>query len=330
MKKLTAEEIQGLNFQGGIESTKEWINQTLRKIHREMVELFGIDFVYFRDVKIIKQPELLKQLAKRMWSDLKESGAVYSNDHMKQILDSLSKNQVEGFFENFAFYNPKDEILYINENVITNHPDRVIPICTHELSEKLLSTYLSTPPEAPTQVLNKKYIEAKRTNNIKKVYEYLDMYIDTVFKSVFKEGCCEAIALRTLRNTGYGLETAPLEKELLIGYSKCIKLLFALESKRSTERAKKAEMHLQREGCQSQEINAENMVKELFKYSQIIKGLSYYLGYPLAKAVLEKYWIEGVKIALEKSPPLEAKYFATPEDYLALLEELQAASEQRR
>ena len=327
MKKLTAKEIQGLNFQGDRESTKEWINQTLQKIHGKMVELFSIDFVYFRDVKIIKQPELLKQLAKRMWSDLKESGAVYSNDHMKQIFDSLSKNQVEGFFENFAFYNPKDEKLYINENVITNHPEKVIPIFAHELSEKLLSTYLSTPREAPTQVLIKKYVEAKRTNNIKKFYEYLDMYIDTVFKSVFKEGCCEAIALRTLRSTEYGLETAPQEKELLIGYSKCMKLLFALESKRSTERGKKAEMHLQCEGCQSQEINAENLLKDLFKCSQIIKGLSYYLGYPLAKAVLEKYWIEGVKIALEKSPPLEAKYFATPEDYLALLEELQASKE---
>lgn len=81
-------------------------------------------------------------------------------------------------------------------------------------------------------------------------------------------------------------------------------------------------MHLQCEGCQSQEINAENLLKDLFKCSQIIKGLSYYLGYPLAKAVLEKYGIEGVKNALEKSPPLEAKYFATPEDYLALLKKL--------
>ena len=330
MKKLTTKEIQGLNFQEDRESTKEWVNQTLQKIHGKMVELFNVDFVHFRDVKIIKQPELLKQLAKRMWSDLKESGTVYSNDHMKQIFDSLSKNQVEGFFENFAFYNPKDEILYINENVITNHPERVIPIFAHELSEKLLSTYLSMPSEAPTQVFIKKYVEAKRTNNIKKFYEYLDMYIDTVFKSVFKEGCCEAIALRTLRNTEYGLETASQEKELLIGYSKCMKLLFALESKRSTEREKKAEMHLQCEGCQSQEINAENLLKDLFKCSQIIKGLSYYLGYPLAKAVLEKYWIEGVKIALEKSPPLEAKYFATPEDYLDLLKKLQASSEKRR
>jgi hypothetical protein len=330
MKKLMAKEIQGLNFQGDMEYTKGGINQTLQKIHRKMVELFSVDFVYFRDVKIITQPELLRQLAKRMWSDLKESGVIYGNDHMKQIFDSLSKNQVEGFFENFAFYNPKDEILYINENVIKNYPERVVPICTHELSEKLLSTYLSKPLESPTQVLIKKYIEARRTNNIKKFYEYLDMYIDTVFKSVFKEGCCEAIALRTLRNIGYELKTASLEKELLIGYSKSIRILFALESKKGTERAKKAATHLQREGCQSQEINAENLVKELFKFSQIIKGLSYYLGYPLAKAVLEKYWIKGVKIALEKSPPLEAKYFATPKDYLARLEELQITSKQRR
>jgi hypothetical protein len=330
MKKLTAKEIQTLNFQGDIESTKKWINQTLQKIHRKMAELFSIEFMYFRDVKIIKQSELLKQLAKRVWSDVNQSGAAYSNDHMKQIFDSLSKNQLEGFFENFAFYNPKDEIVYINENVITNHPERVIPMCTHELSEKLLSTYLSKPSEAPTQVLIKKYIEAKRTNNIKKFYEYLDMYIDTVFKSVFKEGCCEAIAVRTLHNTEYRLETSSLEKELMIGYSKCIKLLFALESKRSTERAKKAETQLQCKDRQSQETNAENLFKELYKCSQIIKGLSYYLGYPLAKAVLEKYWIEGVKIALEKSPPLEAKYFASPADYLALLEELQATSQQRR
>ncbi len=330
MRKLTANGIQSLNFQGDMESTKERINITLQKIHRKMVELFNIDFTYFRDINVIKQPELLKQLAKRMWSDLKESGVVCSNDHMKQILDSLSENQVEGFFENFTFYNPKDEILYINENVITNHPERVIPICTHELSEKLLSTYLSTSLKTPTQVLIKKYTEAQRTNSIKKLREYLDLYKDAVFKSVFKEGCCEAMALRTLRNTEYGFETESLEKELLIGHSKCIKLLFALESKRSTERAKKPEMHRQYKGCQAQEINAENRVKEFLKDSQIIKGLSYYLGYPLAKAVLEKYWIEGVKIALEKSPPLEAKYFATPEDYLALLEELQAASEKRR
>lgn len=328
MRKPMANELQGLNFQGDIESTEESINQTLQKIHREMVKLFNIHFSCFRGIKIIKQPELLKQLAMRMWIDLEQTGVICGSDHLKQIIDSLSKNPVEGFFENFAFYNTNDETLYINENVISNHPERVIPTCTHELSEKLLSTYLSKSLSAPTQILIRKYVEAKRTNNIKKFYEYLDMYIDTVFKSVFKEGCCEAIALRTLRTlrtTEYGVDTVSLEKELLTGHSKCIKFLFALESIRSAERARRARMHVQHEGGQGQEIDAEDLSKEFFRDSQIIKGLSYYLGYPLAKAVLEKYWIEGVKIALEKSPPLEAKYFAAPDDYLALLEKVQAS-----
>jgi hypothetical protein len=330
MRKLTAKEVQGFCFQGDVESTKGLINQALRKIHRKMVELFNIDFSYFRDVKIIEQSELLKQLAKRMWSDLKESGVISSSDHMKQIFDGLSENRVEGFFENFAFYNPKDETLYLNENVIKNHPERVIPICVHELSEKLLSNYLSKSLGASTQVLIRKYVEAKRTGSTRKFYEYLGMYVDTVFKSVFKEGCCEAIALRTLRDTEYGVETASLEKELLIGHSKCIKLLFSLESIRSVERARKAEMHLRREGGQVQEVNAENLAKEFFRDSQVIKGLSYYLGYPLAKAVLEKYWVAGVKVALEMSPPLEARYFASPEEYVVLLEKLHLVSGRRR
>jgi hypothetical protein len=330
MRKLTAKEVQGFCLQGDLESTKGLINQALRKIQRKMVELFNVDFLYFRDVKIIEQSELLKQLAKRMWSDLKESGVISSDDHIKQIFDDLSKNRVEGFFENFAFYNPKDETLYLNENVIRNHPERVIPTCAHELSEKLLSIYLSKSLDASTQVLLRKYVEAKRTNNIRKFCEYLDMYIDTVFKSVFKEGCCEAIALRTLRDTEYGAETASLEKELLIGHSKCIKLLFSLESIKSVERARKTEVHLRRGGGQVQEVNAENLAKEFLRDSQVIKGLSYYLGYPVAKAVLEKYWIVGVKVALEVSPPLEARYFAAPEEYLVLLEKMHLVSGRRR
>jgi hypothetical protein len=324
MKELTTKELQGLNYQGDMKSAKTRINHTLRKIHAKMVELFNIDFTYFKDIKIINQSELFRQLAKRMSSDLNESGTVYSGDHMEQILRNLSKNQVEGFFENFAFYNPKDEILYMNENIIKNHSERVIPICTHELSEKLLSTYIAEPAEAPAQTVLKKFSEAKRTGNIKKFYEYLNMYIDTIFKSVFKEGCCEAIALRTLRDAGCGPETALLEKELLIGHSKCIKLLFALESGRRAERPENPNARPQAEVRQSQGIKAENLANEIFKCSQIIKGLSYYLGYPLAKAILEKCWIKGVKIALEKNPPLEARYFATPEDYLAIQSRLQA------
>jgi len=44
-----------------IEPIKEQINQTLKNIHRKMVESFNINFTYFKDIKIIKQPELLKK-----------------------------------------------------------------------------------------------------------------------------------------------------------------------------------------------------------------------------------------------------------------------------
>jgi ABC-type Zn uptake system ZnuABC Zn-binding protein ZnuA len=48
------------------------------------------------------------------------------------------------------------------------------------------------------------------------------------------------------------------------------------------------------------------------------------LGYPLARAVLEKYGVKGVKLALEKHPPTKAQYFANPQAYLTQLEKLTA------
>jgi hypothetical protein len=62
-------------------------------------------------------------------------------------------------------------------------------------------------------------------------------------------------------------------------------------------------------------VGEEKLIKTL-KWSQIIKGVSYYLGYPLANAVLEKHGIEGVRFAIENHPPLKAEYFANPQTYL--------------
>jgi len=65
---------------------------------------------------------------------------------------------------------------------------------------------------------------------------------------------------------------------------------------------------------------AEEQLTKALKWFQIIKGVSYYLGYPLAKAVLEKYGVKGVKLALEKHPPLRVQYFANSQAYLTRLE----------
>lgn len=319
MKKPTAKKTKAPNNP----ETKEWINRTLKRIHRKMIELFGVDFTYFSDIKIIKQTDILKQLTQRIRNDLKENGVAYSDIQWKQIRESLSKTQVTGFFENLAFYNPKDEVLYMNEKMLTNHPEKIVPICTHELSEKLLSTYLSPPLKTPTRTLFEAYIEAKKTNNTRKLYELLNIHTAIIFKSVFKEGVCEAIALQTLRHIDSEMTKAEsLEKELQAGYSKCIDVLFDLDNaKRNIEHIEKTQIRLD-EKRQRIAIDEEKLVKEILRSAQIIKGLSYYMGYPLAKAVVEKYGIRGVKLALEKHPPLKAQFFANPQAYLARLEKL--------
>lgn len=316
MKKLDAKEVETANFQKDIKSIKESIDQTLKSIHIRMAELFNINFAYFSDVKIIDHSEILNQLTQRMRDDLKENGMVHSDVQWRQICETLSRNQAAGFFENFAFYNPEDEVLYMSEEMVINHPKKMISVCAHELAEKLLSTYILPSVKSSLQPVVKLYFEAKKTNNTKRLHELLNMYIAIVFKTVLKEGCCEAIALQTLRNMGYETEAASLEKELQTGYPKCIGLLFYIENTRKSEKL------IEKDRIRYQALDEEKLVKEVLRSSQIIKGVSYYLGHPLAKAVLEKYGIEGVKFAIENLPPLKAQYFANPQTYLNLLEKL--------
>jgi hypothetical protein len=304
--------VKNVNGQDKIEAAEGRITQTLKEIYGKMVETFGVNFEYFRDIKIISQPELLKQLTKRMRRSLEEKGIVYSDSQWRRTCRILSTSQVTGFLENLTFYNPEDEVLYINENVITNHPEKIMSVCTHELSEKMLSAHLPSSREAGEQALAEMLINIKKANNHDRL---LDEYIETVYRSVFKEGCCEAVTLQTLLNMGYEKEAASMDEGLKTGHSKCKGLLFDLDSARE-----KAESIQERRS--SPPVDQEELVRKILKISQIIKGLSYYMGYPLAKAVMERYGIKGVKLALEKHPPLEAEYFANPQVYLTQLEKL--------
>ena len=143
------------------------------------------------------------------------------------------------------------------------------------------------------------------------------MYVDTVFKTVFKEGCCEAIAVQTLRNTHYAAEAASLEKELQAGHSKCIDLLSHIDNARKSGDLVQTTQERRQALDQSKPTP-----REIIRTSQMIKSISYYLGYPLAKAVLEKYGIEGMISSLKKNPPLKAQYFGNPATYLVTLEKL--------
>ena len=279
-----------------------------------MMELFHYNFPCFTDVKILKHPEMLNQLIQRMRDDLEESGIVRSSVEWKQISEGISGNQGAGFFENLAFYNPRDDALYLSEEMAVNFPEKMLSVCAHELSEKLLFTIISHPAKSSLQSAAKLYLEGMKDRNATKSKELLNIYVDAVFKTVFKEGCCEAIALQTLRIMGFETEVASLEKELQTGRSKCVDLLFYIENARMNTNG------LEKDEMSHQANDEQKLVKGVLRSSQIIKGVSYYLGYKIAKAVLEKYGIEGVKFAMEKYPPLKPEYFANPQNYLILLE----------
>jgi len=145
---------------------------------------------------------------------------------------------------------------------------------------------------------------------------------------VFKEGVCEAMALQTLRRADYEMKAASLEKELEIGHTKCKNLLFDLDKAKSKMGSvEKTQTKLGEERQEIQVIDGKQLVRETLKSFQMIKGISYYLGYPLAKTVLEKYGIKGVKLALEKHPLDKAEYFANPCGYLIRLEKQIAFTE---
>jgi len=328
MKKLATKEVAITNLQSDMKSTKEWISQTLKNIHKKM-RIYHVNFACINDVKIIRQSELLNQITQRMRDDLRENGVVYTDIQWKQICEILSKNQVAGFFENFAFYNPKDDVMYLNEDIIRTHPEKMIIICAHELAEKLLTTYISPTLETPIQATVKLHIEAKKNDNSRKFYKLLNIYVDTVFRNVFKEGCCEAIALQTLRSMGY--EVASWENELQTGHSKCIGLLSCIDNARKSEELlKEDQMRQPYERRGTKAMYGLKLVKEILRSSQIIKAVSYYLGYPVAKVVLEKYGIEGLKLAIEKNPPLKAQYFADSQTYQTELEIISKGTKERR
>lgn len=305
MKKLMPQEVQATILPRGIEPTDKSVNQTLKNIHRKMMELYHVDFACIHEVKILKQSELLNQLFLRMRTDLEENGAVYSYKLWKQITDTLNNNQTAGLFDNFAFYSPKGDILYLNQDMMVTNPEKTAPICAHELAEKLLFTYISSSLGTRVQTAANLYAEDRKSLSTEKYRELLNIYIDTAFTGIFKEGCCEMIAIQTLHSMNY--DTTSWEEELQTGYSKCKGLLSYMDNFRSS--LEEDQLSLLKDKEREPTTDELEPIKKVLRTSQIVKGVSYFLGYPLAKIVLEKYGISGIKVALEECPPLKGRYF---------------------
>jgi hypothetical protein len=314
MKKPLIKEPETVNSQNHAKSKEEQIGQTLASLYAEMTELFGVNFPFFSQVKVIPHREILNQLNRRVQDDFKKSGLIQSGGEWRQIGETLMQNQNAESFEHFAFYWPEEDTLYMNERMMTRYPEKVVSVCAHELAEKLLFSCTSSPTDSSFQSAARLYIEAGKTNSTKRIQQLLNEYVDTVFKTVFREGCCESIANETLHQSCFAAEAVALDKELRAGYPKCIGLLLSLENViKNWERSE-----INQVGNKSLDQTNRNM--GILKTAQIIKGVSYYIGYPLAKLILEKYGIRGLLEAIENHLPLKARYFVKPQAYLAILE----------
>ena len=304
---------------GEVGITKEYIDNELRKMHKKMTELLQVDFPYFKGVTILGESEAKELLTEQIRLNLEEKGVSYTAFQWAQIREGLSGNYTGDFFENMAFYDEKEDILRISQNLLLNHPEKIIPICVHELAEKLISTLIRPLSiKAFRENILEKYTNSKDPNNRISLEEFLSIYKEVVFKSVFKEGLCEAISLKTLLHSDLKDRVASIERELLQGHSNWIGILFDLDNMKKGVENQNNSMFSKKDAGAKLEAERE-LITRILRSAQIIKSISYHLGYPIAKEIINKHGIEGIKAAL-KNPPLRAEYFVDPSNYILSLE----------
>ena len=304
------------------ELMKEQIDRTLRTIHEKMMDLFHIDFTYFSDIKIVDKSEVFDWLTRQMENNLQGKLVAQENAEWRRFYRFLLESQVKDHFKSLAFYDQEGDTLCISEDLLEDGVQPAISVSVHELSEKMLSTILSPTLKKQSNIFKKKSLQIEGTKDLKQIRQLFDDYLRLVFASIFKEGLCEAISLHTLRNMKTNeTHINSLEKEFKKQHSKCIGLLFNLEkTRKDIEEAETAAINLEATNFATQVDEVKKLVMKTLRNSHIIKGVSYYLGYPLAKAFLDRYGLIKTKIALEKYPPLKAEHFANPRTYLTLLE----------
>jgi hypothetical protein len=296
----------------------ENIHDELKKMHNKMIELFQVDFTYFEDLIILCRSDFRELLLERIWLKLKGRGDSYTELQLAQMRKYLSEGTDKDLFSSMAFYDKKGDILYISQKLIQGHPEKVLPVCVHELAEKMVSTLID--PEiingASDNIFEEQLYSTELHNYSPE--KFLNRYKEAAFKSIFKEGCCEAISLKTLRHSGMKDRALSIEMELKKGYGEWVGILQAIENmKVDNENHRK---YLSQTIDRSGRIEYEKkLLTDIVKTSQVIKCFSYHLGYPIAKGIVDQYGIEGIKAAF-KDPPLKAKYFLDPSTYISSLD----------
>ena len=304
------------------ELAKGHIDRALREIHKKMIDLFHVDFTFFSNIKIVGESEILDWLAKQVEISLQGENLAYERAEWRQSYRFLLGGQLNYYFKNLAYYDQEKDTFCISKNLLENFPQTVITTSVHELSEKMLSTLISPVLKKRSQALMKMFLQIEKINDIREMYELFNEYVELTYMSVFKEGCCEAISLHTLRHINPNrVNVDLLEEELQTKHSECIGLLLNLEKVRKCiENAATVSPSLDTMKPTADIMEAKKQVVKALRASPIIKVVSYYLGYPLARAFIERYSLEALKYVFEGCPPSKAEHFSHPQTYLQLLQ----------
>ena len=301
---------------------KKQIDHALRMIHKKMIHLYNLDFTYFSDIRFLTGSEVFDWLTRQVENNFHKKLTAHERSKLKQFNRVILESQVIDHFQRLAFYDRKRDTLCISEDLLEDGIQPVIIVSIHELSEKMLSTILHPILEKQVQIFKMKSLQIDKVKDLKQIRQLFNDYLKVVFGTVFKEGFCEALSLYTLNNMKTN-ETSInlLEKEYKKQHSKHIGLLFDLEkTRKKIGDSETAATGQDTQYLTTQVTEGKKLVMEAIRNAHIIKGVSYYLGYPLAKAFLDKYGIKKINTALEKTPPFKAQYFAEPHTYLTLLE----------
>ena len=298
--------------------TKEYLDTELRKLHKIMTENMRFEFPFFEKIIILTYSEAKEILSSRMRRNLANKGVHYSAEEWAQIERDLSEDGTKAFFENIAFYDENEEALNICYALIDRHPDKVMIVCVHELAEKLF------------HIISREVSFKNKTRNIGAIAsskdviggvslrKLLSQYTENVLWSVFREGCCEAIALETMLHSEHKEKVSGYAEDLLTEHSKWAGTLLKIDDLQSE--VMRTENKIPIKTANASLEYERKVLNQFISYSQLLKSVSYPLGYPLAKEVLDNFGLDGLRVAI-MSPPSKPAHFIDPSLYIPNLKE---------
>ena len=298
--------------------TKEYLDTELRKLHKIMTQKMHFEFPFFEKINILTNSEAKEILSSRIRRNLTKKGVNYSAEEWAQIENHLSEDGTRAFFENIAFYDENEEALNLSHALIERHPDKVMIACAHELAENL---FQKITREVSFKDKTKNIGTTASSNDViggVSLRKLLSQYTENVLWSVFREGSCEAIALETMLHSEHKEKVSGYAEDLLTEHSKWAGTLLKIDDLQSE--VMRTENKIPIKTANASLEYERKVLNQFISYSQLLKSVSYPLGYPLAKEVLDNFGLDGLRVAI-MSPPSKPAHFIDPSLYIPNLKE---------